>query len=414
MPTGSVALNSQNMKRIIYIVTALLLISCNKEIIEPRTQVETLYDRSFTNKFGDVSGGQEWGDWSLTIPAQTRNDYRPIDYPSMEVEDSIVKVLGTYYDGINLVDVPEGEYWVKTIYKNDYNIYTDRWYNVTWFTSASKMSNVSSYDQTSKSYVPIQGLDSIVKVKIDGYDGVMPQFAYYNELFSENHYEQLIVEHEGIYYVGFDFYADGFIETSYNNGPLFEIHDRDYVHNDWIIMLIPARVYGDDIVFDEKRVLCEYMTSSPDFDFNDLVYDVAIVDHKDTIMTRITIQAVGFKESMNIAGREVHSVLGIDDYSMANTGGKEGQKRVSPGVIYIHKLYDDIRDIDVSMFVNNKLYFFTCNKGEPPKRICVNKDFKWCAGEIRIDFVYPDFPKWVRGEITDWEKNYRPELVFRQ
>jgi hypothetical protein len=275
------------------------------------------------------------------------------------------------------------------------------------------MPTISVYNQLEKRYEPIENIDSLALIEyLDEYDGVMPQFAYFNELYSENHFEQRIIEYNGIYYVGFDFYADGFIEggTEYF---IMDIVERDYIYRDMIIMLIPAYRYGQEEVYDEKRVICEDLSNNLDFDFNDLVYDVGIVNLDGQLKTRITIQAVGTTESINVGGKEAHRLFDVEDVCI-NSGGRESGIRREPVKFYLDEIVTDIRDIPVSVFYENKIYFLSAKSGSVPQRICVNKDFKWNSGNLGIWLSYPKFKDWVSDpSVDDWEDYCRTELVFK-
>ena len=62
--------------------------------------------------------------------------------------------------------------------------------------------------------------------------GIEKQFGYHNSTDSQNHFEYIILEINGDYYVGFDFYANG-----QNSNQQVE---RDHIYNDWIVKITPA------------------------------------------------------------------------------------------------------------------------------------------------------------------------------
>jgi len=75
-----------------------------------------------------------------------------------------------------------------------------------------------------------------------GTDGRREQFAYHNTTDSEYHYEYIILEIDGQYYVGFDFYAHGTDKYPANKNMDVE---RDWVFNDWIVKISPANKLGE-------------------------------------------------------------------------------------------------------------------------------------------------------------------------
>lgn len=405
-------------KILISLSLCVVCLSCSKELDEPLTQRETSYNKAFEDYIGKPNSEQTWGDWTLKVPSSTRglnNDtttwtsFKTPNYPSYTETFGVIVTFGGFYDGTNTVSIPKGDYWVMTLYKNEGQYYIEPTSTRHWFYAHSKMSSISFYDQSKKKYEPIVNIDSLVLIEsLDEYDGVMPQFAYYNELYSENHFEQRIIEHNGIYYVGFDFYADGFLDNHMTN-----IHERDYIYNDWIIMVIPADRRGQEKVYDEKRVICEDLSSNLDFDFNDLVYDVAIVDLDGRLKTRITIQAVGTTQPINLCGNEVHHLFNTSMVCI-NSGGKKGGIKKEPLKLYLDEVYGNIRDISVTVFYDNKIHFLGCQKGSIPQKICVSKDYKWNSEGLGIWLSYPRFKDWVsQPSIDGWMNNCKTELVYQ-
>ena len=417
---GLFTFNDMRIFIFILALTALTFSSCDREIeTNPVTQREISYDKAFEDYIGSVAGNQCWGDWKLNINSKTRSvsveetdfkKYMDIDYPSSNEIIDAVNIMHEYYDGINLINIPPGDYWVTTIYKNDYVTYTDLWFFISWFKAYEKMSKINVYDYEKRKYINIENIDSLTLVKgIEEYDGVIPQFSYFNELYSENYFDYRTIEKFGVYYIGFDFYIDGFMNNSLN-----ETHGKDCIYDDWVIMLIPAIKYGQETVIDEKRIMCEDLSLNPDFDFNDLVFDVAIVNIKDSLKTRITLQAVGTKTSISFFGKDAHSYFGLNQGVCINTGGKEGQTRKEPVMFYLDELLTDLTKIEAYVFYENKLYELDAPIGKPTKKICVDCSTKWSCGELGIWLPYPSFKEYVRGEKVDWEKNVRTELVFNQ
>ena len=72
-------------------------------------------------------------------------------------------------------------------------------------------------------------------------DGIIDQFGYHNSTDSRNHFEYIILEVDGSYYVCFDFYAthpDG--QEANKNMDV----ERDWIFNDWIVKISPAYLKG--------------------------------------------------------------------------------------------------------------------------------------------------------------------------
>lgn len=74
-----------------------------------------------------------------------------------------------------------------------------------------------------------------------GTDGRCEQFAYHNSTDSKYHFEYIILEIDGSYYVGFDFYAHG--TDLYPANKNMDV-ERDWIFNDWIVKISPANIKG--------------------------------------------------------------------------------------------------------------------------------------------------------------------------
>lgn len=72
-------------------------------------------------------------------------------------------------------------------------------------------------------------------------EGIVDQFGYHNSTDSKNHYEYIIVEMDGNYYICFDFYATHPEGQDANKNMDVE---RDWVFNDWIVKISPAYLKG--------------------------------------------------------------------------------------------------------------------------------------------------------------------------
>lgn len=234
---GNVAFNHFIMyKKILYLSFIVLLFACN----------------SNTNKLNKI-------DRAKCVKTDTLewDKYDDIVYPHHSEIDIAIVELSKFYYGINEVLIPSGEYWVATIYKNTESYYTDITNNVPLFNSFEKMSDIETYNGNGYSSILSNGIGLIDSLICDS---IMPQFAYFNELYSENHYEYRAIKQNDVYYVGFDFYADSFVIRNVVNEKLIrpiQIKDRDYRYNDWVIMLISAKRKKNAITF--KTKLKEYL-----------------------------------------------------------------------------------------------------------------------------------------------------------
>ena len=183
------------------------------------------------------------------------------------------------------------------------------------------------------------------------------RFGYYNSLDSKYHYEYIILEVNGAYYVGFDFCAsysfktmndDGtFVKSDYeqdpgeSRDPNFngyqpisnteikynddgtikgyeggdkDVH-RDHIYNDWIIKITPALIVEpepeidyeypvyEDVEWEQVergRVFCEDLgqATREDLDYNDVVFDVIIWANRKASTTTTTTVTTSYKDGV--------------------------------------------------------------------------------------------------------------------
>ena len=373
-------------KTICLFVLLLAVIGCNKNVYNDYEPIiSSSYDEDFIKILGQPNSNQEWGDWHLNIPDESEiNDN--IEFPSNEITNAVISEFSNKYNNNDKISIPSGYYIVKTLYKDTICYYAEPDWHGSWFHGYEKMSSISYYDGAK--YKQIEKIDSLALIDIGE---AFPQFSYFNDLFEGDYFDYRVIYRGGVYYVGFDFYADGYVESEGYN--ISKVYERDYKYFDWIIMLIPSSKSDYEQVYDTKRVMCEDLSVNHDFDFNDLVYDVSIVKVDGKLRTKVTVQTIGDEVQMSIDKQSANSLLGKS--------------------FYIERAINDIRDIEVAVFHNNKVYFLECKKGLPTQKICVSKDTKWCCEGIVISSAYPLFIEYVKNG-TPWEKNKNDYLLFNE
>ena len=148
-------------------------------------------------------------------------------------------------------------------------------------------------------------------------------FAYHNTTDSKYHNEYIIIPGSVIdpslsdyYYVGFDFYATHPIGQEANKN--MDV-TRDWVFTDWIVRISPGEFTN------AHRIIAEDLmaTQGSDFDYNDVVFDIAVFDKDNTRTAIITLQAAGGTMPLYIGGKtngkEVHELFGVLTNVMVNT-----------------------------------------------------------------------------------------------
>lgn len=218
------------------------------------------------------SGGHFW-----KAPATRGHDvngnlwYQNWDTPANVTPEEIAKVLEKVKDPIyetNTIKIDWENYWVQQVYKGVAS-YTDGAGN-SGITGSDKMDHLLAYNDNQEVWWPVhefggyehinnfnhgdnqtvytedwngtnpgaqyKGTTLMTGMSADGVDA-QHQFGYHNSVDSKDHYEYIIVEVDGYYYVCFDFYANGTEEYPANKNMDVE---RDHIYNDWIVRISPA------------------------------------------------------------------------------------------------------------------------------------------------------------------------------
>lgn len=187
----------------------------------------------------------------------------------------------------------------------------------------------------------------------------------------------------------------------------------DGYYSDWIVTLTEAK--KQDNTTYSIRVIGEDLSASDkgDFDFNDVVFDVALnVNGK----TQIKLQAAGGtlpliigvenpSNDQDYTENEVHNVFGgYPTNTMINTNaGKYGKAAdgVAPAVLVLDKAYDNAKYIPVYVKKNGSWVELTAENGEPASKIGVETTFQWVGEKEYIGDIYPKFVKWVTENTDD-------------
>ena len=268
------------------------------------------------------------------------------------------------------------------------------------------------------------------------YDSSTKNFAYKNSLQEEsvesairwNHYR--LVELHGNYYVGFDFDTKG---ENDKNIP------GDHIYNDWIVKIIPGEgTIGqpkDRVRSIKRRVMCEDLGSTFDFDFNDLVFDVEYTreeKYENGVWVpkntngmwdaTITLQASGgtlpvFIKNFDGTTYNVHEYMGGiksgDIYSPINVGtGLSLPAKALPTKSVSSTDPDEIVILVTSPDKENRATHtlelpsiegsknFGTNNA--PQKICVPVTTRWTKEYQQIETAYPYFHEWVNRETGDF------------
>lgn len=149
------------------------------------------------------------------------------------------------------------------------------------------------------------------------------------------------------------------------------------------------------------RIIAEDLsaTASSDFDFNDVVFDIAFIS--DTEAT-IILQAVGSKLPICIGDikHEAHELFNVSSSIMVNVGTGSQMSPVSFTIS--GEFAGKAINIPVMVNINDTWYNLTANRGEPASKIAVSTDYTWCSERSSIINTYPQFVEWVSNPNVRW------------
>ena len=152
------------------------------------------------------------------------------------------------------------------------------------------------------------------------------------------------------------------------------------------------------------RVIAEDLSVSDntDFDFNDVVFDVTF-DYP-AGKTTITLLAAGGTLPLYVGGQEVHEMFGVSTKTMVNTGAGASKDPVS---FELDGTFNyNAKSIVVQVKKEGEPVEITAERGKVASKIAVKPQYEWCKERQDIEAKYPDFGKYVKGDVGDdwWEE----------
>jgi hypothetical protein len=176
-----------------------------------------------------------------------------------------------------------------------------------------------------------------------------------------------------------------------------KVGKSDGYFSDWIVTLTEAKrqdpprnyticVIGEDLTVggsDEEDL-------GADFDFNDVVFDVALGETE----TWVRLKAAGGTLPLTIDGIEVHGKFGVNTNVMVNTGAGPQKDYVE---FKLNNVYTDAKDIPVYVTKGGRQVELTAVQGEPASKIGVKPSYVWCKERVGVVEQYPHFTEWVQA-----------------
>ena len=229
-------------------------------------------------------------------------------------------------------------------------------------------------------------------------------------------------------YLAFDYSFDG-----NSVGASAANKEPDGYYSNWIFKISPAypTTTPDPEPTETKRVMCEDLGNTYDFDFNDLVFDVYYTyKDKTNITAHITIQAVGGTLPIYIGKdtadptKELHyRMLGQASSSPINVAASNGVTH-SPVSFTISAKTTDPNDIDIIVrnpdakgAITDIILPKSGESNLAPQKICMPVGTRWLKENQQIEWGYTMFKDWVNnGRHTNydvWTTGIKEDYLYK-
>ena len=231
-------------------------------------------------------------------------------------------------------------------------------------------------------------------------------------------------------YLAFDYSFDG-----KSVGASAANKEPDGYYSNWIFKISPASpttTPDPEPTTETKRVMCEDLGNTYDFDFNDLVFDVYYTyKDKTNITAHITLQAVGGTLPIYIGTdtadptKELHyRMLGQASSSPINVAASNGVTH-SPVSFTMSATSTDPNDIIICVGTagneaTDKITILPVSgRGSSlaPQKICVPTSTKWLKENQQIEWGYTKFQDWVNNgrntEYDVWKTGIQEDFLYK-
>lgn len=404
-------MNSKSMF-LIMAMAAGTLSSCvsNEDVYDPE-KAEAMklakYEAAFVKKYGKVDPKQDWGFGEAEMQTATRTynenanewggENSSVIVPPAVEQAEISKVLAEFDVEVKShqnMEIKWSDFFIQQVYRNEQGHLAED--GSTTIKPSEKMNRFEYGESTFGNNGEIKENDVVVngtkvKQRIAFFQSeswgktFQYQCSEYNKTYGEDYY--LIKKIGDSYYVGFDFQAEG----QSNN----QIVKRDYKFNDAIFKIVPAKYK------DARRIMAEDLAvdNNSDFDFNDVVFDAAIVGN-DAV---ITLQAVGGTLPLHIGTRddehEVHKLFGVEQNVFVNTVHR-GEK--APVMFRLTNFGGNKLD-DIAIYVDGQEIGQQMSVGKnAPAKLCCPTKYDWASETISIEDGFPSFKEAVGNHDIEW------------
>ena len=231
-------------------------------------------------------------------------------------------------------------------------------------------------------------------------------------------------------YLAFDYSFDG-----NSVGASAANKEPDGYYSNWIFKISPASpttTPDPEYTTETKRVMCEDLGNTYDFDFNDLVFDVCYTyqgteANKTNITAHITLQAVGGTLPIYIGNTnttELHrAMLGYESYVPINVAASNGATH-APVSFTISAKTTNPNDIDIIVrnpdakgAITDIILPKSGESNLAPQKICMPVGTRWLKENQQIEWGYTMFKDWVNnGRNTNydvWTTGIQEDFLYK-
>lgn len=262
-----------------------------------------------------------------------------------------------------------------------------------------------------------------IMLYVGGEGEAVTKFYYYNSQESK-YYDRYVVMHLNFTINGltYDGYYLGFDYETYKNTDW----QPDGYYNNWIMKISDALPQSTPEPSSYvRRVMCEDLGNTNDFDFNDLVFDVSFDKVAEGNYTaNVTVRAVGGTLPIYIGTdmtQELHAAMEADVKQPVNVGadnGVETSKTVTRTIYGFSEPNADLVPICVVRDGNKATLLPSTRElaGAAPTKICVPTTVKWMKERMDIEKNgYEKFGDYVGNrDVKFWESgNIQTDNLYK-
>ena len=392
------------MKKVVLGLIALLsFTACNKNDFDysPQEAVTAKYNDAFIKTFGTPAANHTWGFNAIVTRSVIKENHElPSGYAKPTLDDGEAEYVMNWF-ATNEGEASKGLDWDKffIVYVGGNNN-VSIWSN--WNNSVQNGNVTLDYLEINGEHINDWNANNGPTVYV--YNNTPNNFTCHNSYcnLTTSKWKLAKITYNGKvgYYVGLSAYGR---KTETDEKYQLTDYGREHYYDDWVFKIVPAngvipptsnvRIIGEDLS----------ATQGTDFDFNDIVLDVNIVDGN----AKCILQAAGGTLPLRINGDdnlEVHKLFGLQQksnglYDMVNTNN--GTLVKDPVEFPINGITNPA-NIKLEVLKNNVWVEMTANRGEPAAKIAVNQDFDFCDEREPITTKYPNFHLWVENIDYIW------------